>query len=282
MADAGLSAWNTKYDDDFWRPILGIRNGANDTNPITTGDVNWSPLGACFSNGSGDNGQTNFTPPFPAYISGHATFGAALFETLTRFYGTDHITFSVTSDEFNGVTRDAGSNTPRPVVTRTYTSFKDASFENAQSRIYLGIHWAFDRDDGIKTGNAIADYVYSHFLQPNVPSTLIINGTSGADHIALFADYVLINGLRTDFANVQNVVIFGGRGDDTFTIAANVNIPVVIFGDGGHDTVIGPTSKTLFIQGGPRGREDGSIRTRALENYLADLFHEDYFRRFGF
>src|SRR5207248_1232589 len=103
MADAGLSAWKSKYEDAFWRPVLGIRNGANDTNPSTVGDVNWTPFGACFSNGSGLNGQTNFTPPFPSYISGHATFGAALFETLSRFYGTDHITFSFTSDEFNGI-----------------------------------------------------------------------------------------------------------------------------------------------------------------------------------
>ena len=26
-----------------------------------------------------------FTPPFPAYVSGHATFGAAAFEVLRRY-----------------------------------------------------------------------------------------------------------------------------------------------------------------------------------------------------
>ena len=46
----------------------------------------------------------NFTPPFPAYPSGHAGFGGALFQTLRKFYGTDDIAFTFVSDEFNGVT----------------------------------------------------------------------------------------------------------------------------------------------------------------------------------
>jgi hypothetical protein len=44
----------------------------------------------------------NFTPPFPAYPSGHVGFGGALFETLRKFYGTDDIEFTFVSDEFNG------------------------------------------------------------------------------------------------------------------------------------------------------------------------------------
>ena len=52
----------------------------------------------------------NFTPPFPAYPSGHATFGGAIFQILRRFYGTDNIGFTFVSDEFNGVTRDNGGN----------------------------------------------------------------------------------------------------------------------------------------------------------------------------
>ena len=44
--------------------------------------------------------------------------------------------------------------------------FNEAAFENGQSRIYLGIHWAFDRDDGITCGKSVADYVFDNFLQP--------------------------------------------------------------------------------------------------------------------
>ena len=106
------TAWESKYHYDFWRPITGIREsdpgtgptGAGDGNPNTVGDPTFTPLGAPASNLQGPN----FTPPFPACASGHATFGGALFQTLRRFYGTDHIGFTFVSDEFNGVTRQPG------------------------------------------------------------------------------------------------------------------------------------------------------------------------------
>src|SRR6266478_1880097 len=110
MADAAMSIWESKYHYDFWRPITGIREsdhgtgptGAGDGNDATVGDPTFIPLGAPASNLNGPN----FTPPFPAYPSGHAGFGGAVFETIRRFYGTDHIGFTFVSDEFNGVTKD--------------------------------------------------------------------------------------------------------------------------------------------------------------------------------
>src|SRR5262249_48151080 len=84
---------------------------------------------------------------------------------LTDFYGTDNIPFSFTSDEFNGVTKDQNGVT-RPVVTRSYTSFSQAAEENGQSRIYLGIHWSFDKVQGILAGGEGADYIFPRFLRP--------------------------------------------------------------------------------------------------------------------
>jgi hypothetical protein len=169
MADAGMCAWNDKYRDEFWRPILGIReadegtgpSGLGDNNPDTEGDVNWEPLGAPASNQSG----TNFTPPFPSYASGHATFGSALFQTLRQFYGTDKIAFSFMSDEFNGVTTDQDGNV-RPVVTRSYTNLTTPELENAASRIYLGVHWRFDATAATQQGTAIATRVFTTKLRP--------------------------------------------------------------------------------------------------------------------
>lgn len=163
MTDAGLTSWDDKYEQDFWRPILGIRGGDGDGNDQTVGDTDWTPLGAPASNPQA--GEINFTPPFPAYTSGHATFGAAAFQMLARFYGTDDISFSFTSDEFNGVT--VGSDDAvRPIATRTFDSFTDAKLENGESRIYLGIHWRFDADEGVATGDAVADYVFDSILVP--------------------------------------------------------------------------------------------------------------------
>jgi hypothetical protein len=161
MADAAITCWDNKYDYNFWRPVTGIRDAAIDGNPLTTADPNWTPLGAPADNGSG----TNFTPPFPSYDSGHAAFGGALFSLMADFYGRDDVHFTIGSDEFNGVTKDQNG-VVRPVVFRSFDSFSQAAEENGQSRIYLGIHWSFDKVQGILQGNDIADYVFQHLLRP--------------------------------------------------------------------------------------------------------------------
>ncbi|HZN36596.1 MAG TPA: vanadium-dependent haloperoxidase, partial [Pirellulaceae bacterium] len=163
LGDAGIQCWKTKYIYDFWRPIIGIRAGDDDGNRDTAGDPDWNPLGAPLTNGP--PGAPNFTPPFPACTSGHATFGAAALRVVGNFYGTDNISFSFVSDEFNGINADQNGNV-RPVVRRRFDSLREAVRENAQSRIYLGIHWQFDAQDGIRSGTEIADYVTSHALQP--------------------------------------------------------------------------------------------------------------------
>ena len=157
MADAGMACWESKYHYDFWRPVTGIREAA----PGAGGDPGFMPLGAPASNLTGPN----FTPPFPAYPSGHATFGAALFQTLRRFYGTDRIRFTFVSDEFNGVTR-ANTGAVRPLIPRTFSTLSQAEEENGQSRIYLGIHWSFDKTQGIAQGRRVGDYVFENAFRP--------------------------------------------------------------------------------------------------------------------
>jgi hypothetical protein len=198
MADAGATAWEAKFDEEIWRPILGIRRAGEDGNPNTRGDANWTPLGAPASNPL--PGDTNFTPPFPAYSSGHATLGGAVFQTLERFYGTGNIPFSFVSDEFNGVTRDADG-TVRPRVARSFTSFDQAEQENADSRIYLGIHWRFDAEDGIRCGNQVADYVFNNFLRPSGGGSQAAASASvaGSD-LALPASTVLTPSPTVDLA----------------------------------------------------------------------------------
>jgi PAP2 superfamily len=169
MADAGTTIWESKYHYKFWRPVTGIREsdpatgptGLGDGNGATNGDPNFSPLGAPASNLQGPN----FTPPFPAYPSGHAGFGGALFQTLRNFYGRDRLTFTFTSDEFNGATV-GNDGEVRPLLPRTFNSFSQAEEENGQSRIYLGIHWSFDKTKGIAQGRQVADYVYHHAFRP--------------------------------------------------------------------------------------------------------------------
>ena len=169
MADAGIASWDSKFFYDFWRPVGGVREadagtgptGAGDGNPATIGDVNFWPLGAPASN---TNGNVNFTPPFPAYPSGHATFGGALFQTLRNYYGRDNIAFTFTSDELNGQTVDTNGQV-RPLLPRSFNSLSQAEEENGQSRIYLGIHWAFDKTAGIAQGRQVANHVFANTFQ---------------------------------------------------------------------------------------------------------------------
>jgi hypothetical protein len=46
--------------------------------------------------------------------------------------------------------------------------------ENAMSRIYLGVHWLFDQEDGVTLGNAIAEYASQYFYAVPEPSALAL------------------------------------------------------------------------------------------------------------
>ncbi len=162
MADASIVAWKVKFQHDFWRPVTAIRSGNNDTNDATLGDPNWLPLGA--PGNSAGLSTDDFTPPFPAYVSGHATFGGSTFEVLRQFYGSDAYNYRLHSDE----TMPSGVGD-----FRDFTTFSQAELENGLSRVYLGVHWDFDSTRGIELGNDIGEYVAANYFQAvPEPSTL--------------------------------------------------------------------------------------------------------------
>jgi hypothetical protein len=164
MADAGLAAWEAKYHYFYPRPVTGIRGATPTTSPLKARMEFWTPLGAPVSNAQRE--RVNFTPPFPSYPSGHATFGGALFQVFRGVFGTDEVKFTFISDEYNGLNRDAGAPAPRDRRPVTFDNFKRAEFDNARSRIFLGIHWQFDGTEGIKQGNQVATFVLDNLYKP--------------------------------------------------------------------------------------------------------------------
>jgi hypothetical protein len=191
LVDAGITAWHYKYQYQYWRPVTGVRYvdskeaGAPPPQGAFEGEkLQWAPvwyaLGAQTTNSASGY---NITPPFPAYPSGHSVFGNAFFEVMRALVKTDK-GFDFQSDELNGEQR-LGDNvdsfnyvrckkptaaTPDPdydpkycdidaKTKRHFTSFKDAEQQNSDSRIFLGVHWRGDSDNGMHLGTEIGDAV---------------------------------------------------------------------------------------------------------------------------
>jgi MYXO-CTERM domain-containing protein len=147
IADSRIAVWNAKYKYQAWRPITAINDQTDDGNsdtvpfpaPALPTDPTWIPLLE--------------TPNHPEYPSGHSGTGAAAAGVLSYWFGND-AAFTMGSDSYLG-------------FTRSFTSFAQAAQENANSRIYGGIHFRYANEAGIKLGYEIAERVTSTYLAAN-------------------------------------------------------------------------------------------------------------------
>lgn len=112
-----------------------------------------------------------FTPNFPAYPSGHATFGAAAFEVLRHVRGerttdpnslplVENVHIWHVSDELNGASIDNLSSSVRNLVPRQFETIDQLIEANNKSRELIGVHWDFDSTEGAVAGKKVADSVY--------------------------------------------------------------------------------------------------------------------------
>ena len=133
MADAYIAGWDSKLHYNFWRPYTAIRNAGNDGNKLTTDDQQWQPEMP--------------TPPIQDYPSTHSALGNAAASVLANELG-DNTPFTMASP------------TAIPEgVTRSFSSLREASRENADSRVRAGIHFRCMRCRfGIGRENRRLDY----------------------------------------------------------------------------------------------------------------------------
>ena len=141
MADAQITAWDSKVFWNFWRPETAIQLGDDDGNPGTQGDPDWQPLVT--------------SPNYPDYPSGANNLGGAATTMLANFFGTDEVSFSLTSTIAQVLNK-----------TRTYQRFSDAAADVVNARIYEGIHFRFADVVAHTQGTHVANWAFARFLRP--------------------------------------------------------------------------------------------------------------------
>lgn len=139
IADSFIAGFDTRYVYNLWRPVTAIRAADTDGNDATAADPSWE----AFLN----------TPPIPEYPSTHSIAGGGASAVLARFFGGDQIAFSMASGP------------PFAGITRSFKSFSQAAQENADSRVYAGIHFRSACRDGIKLGEQIGRRAIAQYLQ---------------------------------------------------------------------------------------------------------------------
>lgn len=143
MADAAIVTWETKFDTDFWSPLLAIANGDADGNALTLGDDQWASL-------------LNELRT-PGYFSEQSALSAAAAQILAGMLGNDNLSFLIGIDTNNDGVAD---------VYRSYDSFSEAAAEAGMSQIWGGVSFGTGNTDSANSGQAIGDYVLNNYFGP--------------------------------------------------------------------------------------------------------------------
>jgi hypothetical protein len=138
----GLQTTHTsKFIYGFWRPVTAIQRADEDMNDLTIADPSWKSLLG--------------TPTYPSHAGNQACVGASAARALGLIHGTDEVAFIA---KWLG----SGSN---PDVSRSYASFTQMAQDQANSRIYGGIHFRFENEASQEVCPKVAQWVFKHFMQ---------------------------------------------------------------------------------------------------------------------
>jgi len=150
-ADAIINAWNDKYHWTFWRPMAAIRNADTDGNPDTAKDASWTPLfdPSLPASIAGAIPPALITPPYPEHPSGQTTYASATMHAFQSFFGTDDMTFYLTSSRFAG-------------EHQSYDHFSAVVDQVVEARIWAGIHFRNADVQAANLGREVEAYTHRH------------------------------------------------------------------------------------------------------------------------
>jgi hypothetical protein len=144
-SDSLVASFASKYHYNLWRPETAIRNGANDGNNKTTGDLGFGT----FIN----------TPCFPSYPSNHASGSNGGGEMIRRIYGAGDHSITLANPAVPSIAH----------ISLNYETIQAISNDIDDARVYGGIHFRFDQDGGARLGRNVATYVIKNWLRPVHP-----------------------------------------------------------------------------------------------------------------
>ena len=149
LADALITSQSGKFIYGLWRPVTAITSLLDDLNAGTTRDETWKPLIA--------------TPPYPTYPGNMACVGAAAARSLELGLGLDP---DKTHDYTYHVAATWKGANGFADVTRHFASFWTMAQQEADSRIYAGIHFRFDNEASQEYCPKVADQAFATVARP--------------------------------------------------------------------------------------------------------------------
>jgi hypothetical protein len=142
MHDSILTSHSSKAVYRLWRPETAIAHADIDDNPATVAEPGWAPLIP--------------TPPYPAYSSDMTCLATGASRMLAHVLRSDAQSFTATWYTAGGAV----------VFAQPYTSLWALAVDEANSRVWGGIHYRFDLEGSQASCTQVADFVFDNYMQP--------------------------------------------------------------------------------------------------------------------
>ncbi len=144
MNDSILTSHSSKFVYGLWRPVTAIRRAAEDMNDQTEADETWSSLLT--------------TPPYPSHSGNMACVGAGAATALALAFDTNDVPVTAVWK--------SNANPPGPDVVKEFAGFWQLAVDEADSRVFGGIHFRFENDASQVACPKVARFAFENYMQP--------------------------------------------------------------------------------------------------------------------